>query len=49
MFDYRQALKELNVSYIALRNPSQINRFLNDPDFDLVFINNEVAIFKVNI
>ncbi len=48
VFDYRQALASLDVSYVALRDSGQISRFLKDPAFDLVFINNEVAIFRVN-
>jgi hypothetical protein len=48
VFDYRQAIIDLNVSYIALRDPSQIPRFTNDPAFSLLFMNREVAIFEVH-
>jgi hypothetical protein len=48
VFNYQQALASLNVSYVALRDAGQINRFLKDSTFSLVFINNEVAIFRVN-
>ena len=47
VFDYHQALAAYNVSYIALRDIGQIPRFAKDPTFSLVFINNDVAIFKV--
>jgi hypothetical protein len=47
IFDYQQSLAAYNVSYIALRDLGQIPRFADDPKFSLVFINNEVAIFKV--
>jgi hypothetical protein len=46
-FNYLQALAAYNVSYIALRDLGQIPRFAKDPAFSLVFINNDVAIFKV--
>jgi hypothetical protein len=48
IFDYKQSLDFYNVSYIALRDISQIDRFVKDPSFSLVFINEEVAIFRVN-
>lgn len=47
VFDYRQALSEQKVSYIALRDPEQIPRLAKDPNFSLVFINDEVSIFRV--
>ncbi|MCW4005147.1 MAG: hypothetical protein NWF04_00905 [Candidatus Bathyarchaeota archaeon] len=47
VFDYHQAVADLNASYIATRSAEQIPRFSKDPLFDLVFINNEVAIFQV--
>ncbi len=46
-FDYQQAIEDYNVSYIALRYAEHIPRFANDPNFSLVFINEEVAIFQV--
>ena len=39
--------KYYNVSYIACRDPEMQPKFVRDPTFSLVFINNEVAIFKV--
>jgi hypothetical protein len=47
IFDYKQDLAAYNVSYVALRDLSQIPRFADDPKFSLVFINDEVAIFKI--
>lgn len=48
IFDYRQAIANMNVSYIAIRDDSQITRFAKDPLFSLVFINKEVAIFQIH-
>jgi hypothetical protein len=49
VFNYSPVLAQYNVSYIALRDPDpgQIRRFTDDPKFSLVFINKEVAIFKI--
>ncbi len=47
VFDYQKALIDWNVSYIALRDFEQLPKFSKDPAFNLVFINSEVAIFKV--
>jgi hypothetical protein len=47
-FDYRFELQRNNVSYIACRNAELDVKFRGDPSFSLVFINSEVAIFKVN-
>ena len=47
VFDYRTALQEFNVSYIACRKTDLIPKFANDPAFSLVFINDDVAIFLV--
>jgi len=46
-FDYKIALQEYNVSYVANRDFELNRKYANDPAFSLVFINNEVAIFKV--
>ena len=48
VFDYRQALTSMNISYVVVRDSEQIPRFAKDPLFSLVFINNEVAIFQVH-
>jgi hypothetical protein len=48
VLDYRQALAKLDVSYVALRDSSQRERFANDPMFSLDYANEEVAIFRVN-
>jgi len=47
-FDYRFELQRNNVSYIACRNAELDVKIRGDPSFSLVFINSEVAIFKVN-
>lgn len=47
VFDYHQAIVNLNASYIAVRDPMQIQRFANDPTFSLVFANKEASIFRV--
>ena len=46
-FDYQAAIQEYSVSYIANRDFELNAKFAGDPAFNLVFINNEVAIFKV--
>ncbi len=46
-FDYQTALQQYSVSYIANRDFELNPKFANDPKFSLVFINSEVAIFKV--
>jgi hypothetical protein len=48
VFDYRQAILDLNASYVAVRDTSQLSRFTNDPLFRQVFVNDEAAIFKIN-
>jgi hypothetical protein len=47
VFDYRQAISDYAVSYVALRDSEARPRFAKDPLFSLVFINNDVAIFQV--
>ncbi|MCL2134050.1 MAG: hypothetical protein FWH37_00600 [Candidatus Bathyarchaeota archaeon] len=53
-FDYQAELKINKINYIAVtRNYEEANastklKFANDPLFNLVFINHEVAIFEVN-
>jgi hypothetical protein len=47
VFDYHQAINDNEISYIACRDSDVIPKFANDPAFNLVFINNEVAIFMV--
>jgi hypothetical protein len=46
-FDYKAALEANSVSYIANRDSDLNPKFASDPEFSLVFINKEVAIFKV--
>ena len=47
VFDYRQAVSDYAVSYVALRDSEAKPRFAKDPLFSLVFNNDEVAIFQV--
>ena len=47
VFDYRKAMNDWNISYIACRDFDVLPKFTNDPAFSLVFINDEVAIFMV--
>jgi hypothetical protein len=46
-FDYQAAMQQYSVNYIANRDFELNPKFADDPAFNLVFINNEVAIFKV--
>ncbi|HMK94509.1 MAG TPA: hypothetical protein VK536_03820 [Candidatus Limnocylindrales bacterium] len=46
-FDYKEAIQANSISYIANRDLEVNPKFADDPEFSLVFINNEVAIFKV--
>jgi hypothetical protein len=46
-FDYKAAMQEFNISYVANREFSLNPKYSDDPAYSLVFINNEVAIFKV--
>ncbi len=47
VFDYQAELKYYDISYIVVRDSGIRLKFLNDPAFNLVFINNDVAIFEV--
>ena len=47
VFDYQKEMIAWNVSYIACRVPEMYSKYLGDSSFSLVFINSEVAIFKV--
>ncbi|MCW3995454.1 MAG: hypothetical protein NWE98_04815 [Candidatus Bathyarchaeota archaeon] len=47
VFDYQADMRTYGVSYIACRDVEMQPKFLGDPSFNLVFINSEVAIFKV--
>jgi hypothetical protein len=48
VFNYQKAIVDWNVSYLAVRDFEQVPKFAKDPLLNLVFINSEVAIFKVN-
>ena len=47
VFDYQNAVTDWNISYVACRDLEVLPKFVNDPAFSLVFINDEVAIFTV--
>jgi len=47
VFDYRKAVADWNISYVACRDFEVLPKFVKDPTFSLVFINDEVAIFMV--
>ncbi len=47
VFDYKKAVKDWSISYVACRDSALLPKFANDPLFSLVFINDEVAIFMV--
>lgn len=47
VFNYQLGMQYYDVSYIACRVPEMYPKFLKDPSFSLVFINSEIAIFKV--
>ena len=47
VFDYKKALADWNVSYIAVRDSEIIPKFASDPAFSLLFINDGVSIFLV--
>ncbi len=47
-FDYREIIRQKGLSFVACRRKEcEIAKFSNDPMFNLVFINDNVAIFKV--
>ena len=46
-FNYKAAMQEFNISYVANREFNLNPKYTDDPAYSLVFINNEVAIFKV--
>ena len=48
VFDYRQAILDLNASYVAIRDHSQLSRFGSDPLYQQVFANDEVTVFQIN-
>jgi len=47
VFDYQKAIATHDISYIACRDSAVIPKFAKDPAFNLVFINDDVAIFMV--
>jgi hypothetical protein len=47
VFDYQKAVADWNISYIACRDSEVAPKFMRDPAFSLVFINDAVAVFMV--
>lgn len=48
VFDYREMIRQKEISFVAFkRKEYPVAKFLNDPIFNLVFINDNVAIFKI--
>lgn len=47
-FDYQDAVKVWNVSYVVITSAESIPRFIDDSFFSTVYKNDEVAIFRVN-
>jgi hypothetical protein len=47
-FDYKAAINQYNISYVAVQDSSSLPRFQDDPTYSLAFKNNEVSIYKVN-
>lgn len=47
-FSYSEAISDWNISYVACRDFAILPKFVADPGFHLVFINDEVAVFRVN-
>jgi hypothetical protein len=47
LFDYRNALDDWQISYIVCRDSSVLKKFIGDPTFIRVFINEGVSVFKV--
>ncbi|MDD4325228.1 MAG: hypothetical protein PHC63_02220 [Candidatus Bathyarchaeota archaeon] len=48
VFNYSLEIEKRKITHIACRNYETRLKFVNDPLFSLVFINEEVAIFRVN-
>jgi hypothetical protein len=46
-FDYKSAIDSSIISYILCQDSEIMPKFANDPEFNLVFINHDVAIFEV--
>jgi hypothetical protein len=46
-FDYQTAIRQWNISYVALRDPGAISRLMYDPAFEVAFSNSQVTVFKV--
>jgi hypothetical protein len=47
VFDYKIALRDWRVSYVACRDSEVFPKFASDPAFSVVFINDAVSVFMV--
>lgn len=48
VFDYREIIREKNISFIAFKRARyDVKKFINNPAFSIVFINDRTVIFKV--
>jgi hypothetical protein len=47
-FNYREAINDWNISHIVVTGSGAVSRFAVDPFFNLVYKNDEVAIFRVS-
>jgi hypothetical protein len=47
-FDYQEAIRDWNISYVAVRDAKISARFMGNAVFDLIYRNGDVCIFKVN-
>ena len=47
VFNYKTELIDWNISYITCRESDVLPKFFGDPSFCTIFINNNVAVFKV--
>lgn len=48
VFDYREVIRDKGISLVAFeKREYPIEKFLNDPAFNLVFINDKVVVFEV--
>lgn len=46
-FNYRTAINQWNISYIAICGSESNPRFTNDPIYEIAFRNNEITIYKI--
>ncbi|MDI9577330.1 MAG: hypothetical protein WC203_03320 [Candidatus Bathyarchaeia archaeon] len=46
-FDYRMAIRQWNISYIAVSDSELNSRFSNDPIYETAFKNEQITIYKI--